>query len=71
MIFEVFGLTDEIQGGGDGSRTIDGLMQLVIEMRQDARGRKDWGASDRIRDALKELRIQLKDSKEGTSWTKD
>lgn len=71
MIFDVFGLTDEIQGGGDNSRTIEGLMQLVIEMRQDARGRKDWGASDRIRDALKELSIQLKDSKEGTSWTKE
>ena len=69
IIFDVFGLTDEIQGGGDSSRTIDGLMQLIIEMRQDARGRKDWGASDRIRDTLKDLSIQLKDSKEGTSWT--
>jgi cysteinyl-tRNA synthetase len=46
-------------------------MQLVIEMRQDARARKDWPASDRIRDALKVLHIQLKDSKEGTTWIRE
>lgn len=70
-IFDVMGLTDEMQGGGDTGNTLDGLMQLIIEMRQDARVRKDWGTSDKIRDTLKELNIALKDSKEGTSWSKE
>jgi cysteinyl-tRNA synthetase len=70
-IFNVMGLTDEMQGGGDTGNTLDGLMQLIIEMRQDARVRKDWGTSDKIRDTLKELSIALKDSKEGTSWSKE
>ena len=71
-IFDVFGLKDETQGAaGESAQVVDGLMQLVIEMRQDARARKDWPASDRIRDVLKSLHIQLKDSKEGTTWTKE
>jgi len=72
-IFDIFGLTDETQGAASGEsvQVIDGLMQLVIEMRQDARARKDWPASDRIRDALKVLHIQLKDSKEGTTWIRE
>lgn len=70
-IFDVMGLTDEMQGGGDAGNTLDGLMQLIIEMRQDARIRKDWGTSDKIRDTLKALNIALKDSKEGTSWSKE
>lgn len=71
-IFDVFGLKDETQGAaGESAQVVDGLMQLVIEMRQDARARKDWPASDRIRDVLKSLHIQLKDSKEGTTWIKE
>jgi cysteinyl-tRNA synthetase len=70
LIFTIFGLQEEASGNGD-YQVLDGLMQLIIEMRHDARARKDWAASDRIRDVLKELRIQLKDSKEGTTWSKD
>ena len=45
-------------------------MQLIIELRQDARDKKDWSVSDKVRDALNEVGIQLKDSKEGTTWNK-
>jgi cysteinyl-tRNA synthetase len=56
-------------GNGDGE-ILDGLMQLIIELRAQARANKDWATSDQIRDALKELEIQLKDGKEGTEWMK-
>ncbi len=69
FIYDIFGLLDEDQAA-DGNGVVDGLMQLIIEMRTDARARKDWATSDKIRDALKELDIQLKDSKEGTTWSK-
>jgi len=69
FIYEIFGLLDEDQAGGDDG-TLDGLMQLIIEMRAEARARKDWNTSDKIRDTLKALDIQLKDSKEGTTWSK-
>ncbi|MCB9272950.1 MAG: cysteine--tRNA ligase [Lewinellaceae bacterium] len=70
FIYDILGLKDELDGGGEGNGTLDGLMQLIIDIRQSARTNKDWGTSDKIRDALKELDIVLKDSKEGTSWVK-
>ena len=68
FIFDVFGLLDEAEGE---SGVLDGVMQLVIDLRQDAREKKDWNTSDKIRDTLQELEIQLKDGKEGTSWSKN
>ena len=69
FIFDIFGLQDELeQSNGDG--TLDGLMQLVIDLRQNARATKDWGTSDKIRDGLAALQIQLKDGKDGTNWSK-
>lgn len=67
LLFDVFGLLNEEASSQNG--VVDGLMQLIVEMRADARTRKDWATSDKIRDVLKDLNVQLKDSKEGTSWT--
>ena len=50
---------------------MDGLMDLIIELRNKARADKDWGTSDTIRDSLAAINIKLKDGKEGTSWVKD
>lgn len=61
-------MKDDAESAGD-TELLDGLMQLIIEMRKEARERKDWPTSDKIRDALKELRVQLKDGKEGTTWS--
>jgi len=43
-------------------------MRLIIDIRQSARDNKDWTTSDKIRDALKEAGIALKDTKEGVEW---
>ncbi len=57
--------------GGDGSEdTVEGLMQLLIKLRADARANKDFATSDAIRDGLGALDITLQDLKEGTSWEK-
>lgn len=70
FLFKIFGLKDAQASGGDRStNSMDGLMELVIDLRQSARANKDWATSDKIRDTLQELKIQLKDGKEGTSWT--
>ena len=44
------------------------LMKLIIEIRQDARERKDWLLADRIRDGLKENGIALEDTPNGVRW---
>ena len=68
-IFDVFGLKDESAEGDSGQAIIGGLMELILEMRADARTNKDWGTSDKIRDTLNELQIKVKDGKDGTSWS--
>ncbi len=52
----------------DGA-TPEAAIERVIAMRHEARARKDWAASDRLRDALLECGVALKDSKEGSSWS--
>lgn len=70
FVFDIFGLKDETAGSGsEDNSLVDGLMDFIIEMRADARQNKDWPTSDKIRDKMKELKVQLKDGKEGTSWT--
>ena len=48
----------------------DGLMNVILELRKDVRAKKDFAASDKIRDELLKLGIQVKDGKEGTTWSK-
>lgn len=69
LLFVIFGLKDEAAEGGDTHmEQLEGLMQLVIDMRQQARQNKDWPTSDKIRDTLSAIHIELKDGKEGTQW---
>ena len=52
------------------TRSIDGaLIDLLIELRAELRGKKEFELSDRIRDRLEELGIVLKDGSTGTIWT--
>jgi cysteinyl-tRNA synthetase len=67
FIFDILGLMDETKHMA-GSDVIEGLMRLIIEIRQSAREQKDWATSDKIRDALKEAGIEIKDTKEGVEW---
>jgi cysteinyl-tRNA synthetase len=69
FVFDILGLVNTDARGADDD-ILDGLMQLIISLRQKAREEKNWATSDQIRDGLDELGIQLKDGKEGTSWSK-
>ncbi len=66
-ISKVLGLKNEIEAGNNGE--LEGVMQLVLDLRQDARANKNWAISDKIRDALAEAKIVVKDGKDGSSWT--
>jgi cysteinyl-tRNA synthetase len=52
----------------DNSNSVEGLMKLIIELRQEARNNKDWGTADKIRDGLAAAGITVKDGKDGVSW---
>jgi len=69
FVYDIFGLKEEI-GSDKDNKSMDGIVQLLITIRNEARANKDWATSDLIRDKLLELGIQLKDGKDGTSWSK-
>jgi cysteinyl-tRNA synthetase len=66
FLYDVLGLTAE-KGGGDG--VASKVMDVLLELRRDAREAKDWATSDKIRDRLSEAGIVVKDAKDGVSWS--
>ena len=69
FVFEILGLVNN-EMGSDDNGIVDGLMDTIIDIRKEARAKKDWATSDLIRDKLAALDIVLKDGKEGTTWSK-
>jgi len=68
MVFDILGLTSEEAASGESTETIEGLMDLLLELRKAARSNKDWATSDMIRDKLADLGIVVRDGKDGVSW---
>ncbi len=69
FIFDVLGLEDiSVNQKNDGSK-LSGAVELLIELRNQARANKDFATSDKIRDDLQAVGIQLKDGKEGTTFS--
>jgi cysteinyl-tRNA synthetase len=67
FVFDVLGLTNKKAAGNNNK--LGSVIEMLIEMRMEARANKNWALSDEIRDKLALLDIQLKDGKEGTSFT--
>ena len=67
FVFEVLGLLDEADSGA-GSDVIEGLMDLILDIRKSSRQNKDWATSDLIRDQLQKVGIHVKDTKDGAEW---
>jgi cysteinyl-tRNA synthetase len=66
--FDVIGVKDE-KCAADNSEKLDGVVEMLIGMRNEARANKNFALSDQIRDQLLALGIQLKDGKDGTTFT--
>lgn len=71
ILYDILGLVNETIGGQNAD-LLDGVMDVVIEMRKQAKFSKNYALSDQIRDQLKEVGIQIKDEKGGEmSYTID
>lgn len=67
-LVDIFGLKDEQPADGG---ILGNVMQLLIDIRKEARARKDFSTSDKIRNQLQAMGIQIKDEKDGNmSWSK-
>jgi cysteinyl-tRNA synthetase len=65
---QVLGIVPEQASAGASAEREAALIRLLIDMRAEARQRKDFAASDSIRQRLAGLGITLEDGKEGTTW---
>lgn len=55
--------------GSDGTRErLDGVVKMVLDVRQQAKEAKDWATSDLIRDQLANIGIRIRDRKDGADW---
>ena len=64
-------LVNERSGKMDGAdELVDQLMGIIIEIRQEARKKKDWATADKIRDSLSAINIIIEDSPQGARWKK-
>lgn len=67
FVFDVLGLKDE-SAGGQNTALLDGVMKMILEIRAEAKAKKDFATSDKLRDTLAALGITIKDSKDGALW---
>jgi len=69
FIFEVLGLQENLVINTTDDAKLEGAVAILIELRNQARINKDFATSDLIRDQLKVAGINLKDGKDGTSFS--
>ena len=62
----LLGLENEITGN---SSLTNQLIELVLELRKDAKANKNYQISDKIRDELVKIGVEIKDGKDTTSYT--
>ena len=69
FVFEVLALQDNTNINSD--KKLRETIKILIALRKQARDQKNFGLSDQIRDQLAEIDIQLKDGKNGTTFSLD
>jgi cysteinyl-tRNA synthetase len=67
FVTDILGLNDEVNASSN-NLLIEGLINMLQAQRRDARLKKDFQTSDRIRDELSNLGVWIKDNKEGFEW---
>jgi len=68
FVFDVLGLEGKTDDVGNSDK-LSSVVELLIQLRKEARDNKDFATSDKIRDQLAAMGIQLKDGKEGTTFS--
>ena len=70
--FDILGLRDErgaaAAESGASKDYVSPLVEILLDMRMQAKAAKDWATSDKIRDSLTAAGIRVKDRKDGCDW---
>ncbi len=67
---QFLGIVDRTESDFHSSDLIGTLLDLLVDVRQELRAKKEWGLSDKIRDALSEIGVAVEDKKSGPAWRK-
>lgn len=68
FVFDILGLVSEENDSASGSELTGSLIELLLNIRTQAKQNKDWATSDKVRDELKNLGVIIKDTKDGCEW---
>jgi cysteinyl-tRNA synthetase len=68
FVFDVLGLKSE-SSNTVNDKALQGVMEVVLDIRKEIKARKDFAASDKLRDDLSKLNITIKDTKDGAIWS--
>ena len=69
ILGEILGIRLGNADSGADLTPYEGAVDLLMEIRANAKQNKDWGTSDLIRDKLAELGFNVKDTKNGVEWS--
>ena len=67
-LFDILGLRNEKAADAGGRDMVSPLVNMLLNMRMEAKAAKDWATSDKIRDELTAIGIRVKDRKDGFDW---
>lgn len=68
LVFDILGLSDEMGESSRYTELTGKLIEMLLNMRLQAKANKDFATSDRIRDELNKLGVTVKDRKDGFDW---
>ncbi len=68
FVVDVLGLKAETSNSS-ADKALQGAMEVILEIRKDIKAKKDYPASDKLRDDLNKHHIQIKDTKDGPVWS--
>ena len=68
LLFDILGLLDEQTDGSKNAELTGKLIEMLLNMRLEAKAKKDFASSDRIREELTKFGVVVRDRKDGFDW---
>ncbi len=69
MLVDLLGIKTGSDEAGADMKPFEGAVDLLMDIRKNAKDMKDWATSDLIRDKLSALGFNVKDTKQGVEWS--
>jgi cysteinyl-tRNA synthetase len=68
FLFDILGIKNEMNSNENGQEAYAKAIDLLLQIRAEAKTNKDWATSDKIRDELNKIGFEIKDGKDGSEW---